>query len=169
MYMLYYILLIFFIFIYSLLSSVLFFYVSLFFFFFFFFQAEDGIRDIGVTGVQTCALPISRPDGRRGGRDAQRRPILAREPPRPDRRRVRDQRGRRRGARSRREAALPRSPGGGEDLRQLHAHGDEPRRPLQPAASRQRHLPARPGPRPPRAVHLPRRAEPRLARLLRAD
>src|SRR3712207_7876241 len=27
-------------------------------FFFFFFQAEDGIRDIGVTGVQTCALPI---------------------------------------------------------------------------------------------------------------
>src|SRR5215217_8746444 len=30
--------------------------------FFFFFQAEDGIRDIGVTGVQTCALPISRLD-----------------------------------------------------------------------------------------------------------
>src|SRR3712207_6988294 len=29
-------------------------------FFFFFFQAEDGIRDIGVTGVQTCALPIYR-------------------------------------------------------------------------------------------------------------
>ena len=29
-----------------------------FFFVFFFFQAEDGIRDIGVTGVQTCALPI---------------------------------------------------------------------------------------------------------------
>src|SRR3712207_8397816 len=28
-------------------------------FYFFFFQAEDGIRDIGVTGVQTCALPIS--------------------------------------------------------------------------------------------------------------
>src|SRR3712207_8741096 len=26
----------------------------------FFFQAEDGIRDIGVTGVQTCALPISK-------------------------------------------------------------------------------------------------------------
>src|SRR5205085_9059546 len=32
-------------------------YVSLFFFFF--FQAEDGIRDLTVTGVQTCALPIS--------------------------------------------------------------------------------------------------------------
>src|SRR5207237_7313233 len=27
-------------------------------FFFFFFQAEDGIRDSSVTGVQTCALPI---------------------------------------------------------------------------------------------------------------
>src|SRR5260370_39723046 len=27
--------------------------------FFFFFQAEDGIRDSSVTGVQTCALPIS--------------------------------------------------------------------------------------------------------------
>src|SRR5437667_7224425 len=29
-------------------------------FFFFFFQAEDGIRDRDVTGVQTCALPICR-------------------------------------------------------------------------------------------------------------
>src|SRR2546430_6394206 len=29
------------------------------FLFFFFFQAEDGIRDLTVTGVQTCALPIS--------------------------------------------------------------------------------------------------------------
>src|SRR5437868_11370189 len=28
---------------------------------FFFFQAEDGIRDRNVTGVQTCALPISAP------------------------------------------------------------------------------------------------------------
>src|SRR5438874_13360764 len=32
----------------------------------FFFQAEDGIRDLYVTGVQTCALPIS--DGARTGR-----------------------------------------------------------------------------------------------------
>src|SRR5256886_5072017 len=36
---------------------------------FFFFQAEDGIRDLTVTGVQTCALPICAPptneDGRR--------------------------------------------------------------------------------------------------------
>ena len=31
---------------------------------FFFFQAEDGIRDIGVTGVQTCALPIYQQLGR---------------------------------------------------------------------------------------------------------
>src|SRR5437773_10929137 len=30
-----------------------------YFFFYFFFQAEDGIRDRDVTGVQTCALPIS--------------------------------------------------------------------------------------------------------------
>src|SRR5438445_11652903 len=39
--------------------------------FFFFFQAEDGIRDIGVTGVQTCALPIwplADKDPRRHGR-----------------------------------------------------------------------------------------------------
>ena len=34
------------------------FFFFLLFLFFFFFQAEDGIRDIGVTGVQTCALPI---------------------------------------------------------------------------------------------------------------
>src|SRR5687768_18292086 len=33
-------------------------YYFLFFVFFFFFQAEDGIRDVAVTGVQTCALPI---------------------------------------------------------------------------------------------------------------
>src|SRR5690606_39664153 len=33
--------------------------ISLFCSVFFFFQAEDGIRDFHVTGVQTCALPIS--------------------------------------------------------------------------------------------------------------
>src|SRR2546429_1306295 len=44
---------------------------------FFFFQAEDGIRDVAVTGVQTCALPILRAGGRprgahdRPGRDRQ--------------------------------------------------------------------------------------------------
>src|SRR5688572_32122137 len=31
---------------------------------FFFFQAEDGIRDLTVTGVQTCALPIFLPPDR---------------------------------------------------------------------------------------------------------
>src|SRR2546426_490862 len=54
-----------------LLVSLSFFFVicCIFFFFFFFFQAEDGIRDYKVTGVQTCALPISTarcsPRGRR--------------------------------------------------------------------------------------------------------
>src|SRR2546422_7091980 len=33
---------------------------------FFFFQAEDGIRDVAVTGVQTCALPISANSSQRG-------------------------------------------------------------------------------------------------------
>src|SRR5438445_11140594 len=46
------------------------------FVFFFFFQAEDGIRDIGVTGVQTCALPISVGDhGPRRARRATGRPL----------------------------------------------------------------------------------------------
>src|SRR5437667_9049841 len=34
------------------------FFLNFLFIFFFFFQAEDGIRDRDVTGVQTCALPI---------------------------------------------------------------------------------------------------------------
>src|SRR5208337_5329624 len=40
-------------------------------FFCFFFQAEDGIRDTSVTGVQTCALPIFAIEGdvRLGGKD----------------------------------------------------------------------------------------------------
>src|SRR2546430_9263617 len=47
---------------------------------FFFFQAEDGIRDLTVTGVQTCALPISVmrdycPDPARGERRAKRRDV----------------------------------------------------------------------------------------------
>src|SRR5215203_43019 len=62
------------------------------FFIFFFFQAEDGIRDIGVTGVQTCALPIL--DGARDGGPGERpegvhRHAERREPrqdPRQDRR-----------------------------------------------------------------------------------
>src|SRR5256886_914736 len=42
---------------------------------FFFFQAEDGIRDLTVTGVQTCALPIS--DAERVAIGAERRDALA--------------------------------------------------------------------------------------------
>src|SRR2546430_11412854 len=42
---------------------------------FFFFQAEDGIRDLTVTGVQTCALPISWSDRIRRDRSQ----ILSRE------------------------------------------------------------------------------------------
>src|SRR5256885_6498987 len=59
---------------------------------FFFFQAEDGIRDYKVTGVQTCALPISedaRPARRvdrrvqesdRGSAEFRRRILEPREP-----------------------------------------------------------------------------------------
>src|SRR5256885_5368670 len=39
-------------------------------YYFFFFQAEDGIRDYKVTGVQTCALPICRATRRRTGSTA---------------------------------------------------------------------------------------------------
>src|SRR5215813_1337349 len=42
--------------------------------FFFFFQAEDGIRDADVTGVQTCALPISG-DAKGHGSSCQERAI----------------------------------------------------------------------------------------------
>src|SRR6266542_6972510 len=44
--------------------------------FFFFFQAEDGIRDATVTGVQTCALPILRTAGPDVGE-----PVSQRRPP----------------------------------------------------------------------------------------
>src|SRR5947209_1671598 len=59
----------------------------------FFFQAEDGIRDIGVTGVQTCALPIScglAPAPKcwsRRCRGCWTLPANCRTPPRPDLRR----------------------------------------------------------------------------------
>src|SRR2546430_12379874 len=42
------------------------------------FQAEDGIRDLTVTGVQTCALPISRPSAPVAPRRARRRPAPVR-------------------------------------------------------------------------------------------
>src|SRR3712207_8883528 len=52
-------------------------YVYRYVLYFFFFQAEDGIRDIGVTGVQTCALPISDHQRRRADDDpaGQLRPV----------------------------------------------------------------------------------------------
>src|SRR2546430_9162265 len=47
-------------------ATFYFIFYSLFsFIFFFFFQAEDGIRDLTVTGVQTCALPICASGARR--------------------------------------------------------------------------------------------------------
>src|SRR5687768_2211644 len=49
----------------------------------FFFQAEDGIRDVAVTGVQTCALPISA-----AAPDTRARPAPPPRPPRSARRRV---------------------------------------------------------------------------------
>src|SRR3712207_6954250 len=49
---------------------------------FFFFQAEDGIRDIGVTGVQTCALPIWSPP--RGPRPCSWSGLQAQPPRAPD-------------------------------------------------------------------------------------
>src|SRR5215510_14437471 len=49
----------------------------------FFFQAEDGIRDGHVTGVQTCALPISGAGPRTCGSSSPRRPWRTRGPRRP--------------------------------------------------------------------------------------
>src|SRR5690349_23275584 len=51
--------------------------------FFFFFQAEDGIRDLYVTGVQTCALPISIPERRTRMRTRPRARPQTRPRPRP--------------------------------------------------------------------------------------
>src|SRR5256884_5382826 len=45
--------------------------------FFFFFQAEDGIRDVAVTGVQTCALPISESARSGARRDDTKRTVVA--------------------------------------------------------------------------------------------
>src|SRR5437016_11092108 len=44
---------------YGMVMILFLFVMVVFLFFFFFFQAEDGIRDWSMTGVQTCALPIS--------------------------------------------------------------------------------------------------------------
>src|SRR3712207_7410824 len=69
------------------------------------YQAEDGIRDIGVTGVQTCALPICRAQ-RAPGRGAHHQHPRARGVPAPQ---LRLGRGRRRDRRARRERLHPRA------------------------------------------------------------
>src|SRR2546426_2636865 len=82
--------------------------------FFFFFQAEDGIRDYKVTGVQTCALPISqrvRWDGR--DRAEGRGPRGGAVPARAHHRRPRPQPGRGGNAGVRAAADLAREPVGG--------------------------------------------------------
>src|SRR5688572_15711472 len=68
----------FFFFIFFVFFCLFFFFIFCFFFFFiFFFQAEDGIRDLTVTGVQTCALPISRSWSRTGAARKTSRPRSA--------------------------------------------------------------------------------------------
>src|SRR5256884_6088809 len=52
---------------------------------FFFFQAEDGIRDVAVTGVQTCALPISGRAGIHRPTETTRAPRARAAPPRAER------------------------------------------------------------------------------------
>src|SRR6266481_7445346 len=49
--------------------------------YFFFFQAEDGIRDGTVTGVQTCALPVADQDVRRHGEQAPDQDLGDESPP----------------------------------------------------------------------------------------
>src|SRR5690606_40877204 len=64
----------------------------------FFFQAEDGIRDFHVTGVQTCALPIyeaevaERQEQRRARPDDEAHPAFPGHPPEPAAFRLRDPR-----------------------------------------------------------------------------
>src|SRR5215469_18346964 len=85
-------------------------------FVFFFFQAVDGIRDLYVTGVQTCALPISA--GRLVQWPARVRDLRTGRPGRPGRQRPADSpAGRRgRGAADHRAGVLPR-PGPRDPLR----------------------------------------------------
>src|SRR2546422_7155868 len=78
--------------------------------FFFFFQAEDGIRDVAVTGVQTCALPIC------GGVRRGERPRGARPRRSPARARLGE-------ARSRTVRA--RGPGAGARVRRSEEHTSE--------------------------------------------
>src|SRR5256884_5545588 len=92
---------------------------------FFFFQAEDGIRDVAVTGVQTCALPISSPRagaarGEAGG-DLQRLVCRGSAEIRARRQYARPVQERRGGQPARRGARVPR-PAQGRDPRRLVGH-----------------------------------------------
>src|SRR2546422_6803854 len=98
--------------------------------YFFFFQAEDGTRDVAVTGVQTCALPIW-PERRRAERRARARRLGA-SAPRRDRAAVRT-----RGCGARGRVLPPRSDPGD---RARHAPAD---RPLPPRPWRDRSAPRR--------------------------
>src|SRR6266496_4412907 len=98
------------------------------FYFFFFFQAEDGIRDLYVTGVQTCALPILRPED-----DLVHSGTLDRDLPRAD------QAGRRRRPRDRYARLLAREP----DLDDARAGGGRPRQVHRPDRGRLRPPPYR--------------------------
>src|SRR5256886_9352312 len=83
--------------------------------YFFFFQAEDGIRDLTVTGVQTCALPISRtaPATRAARAPAGCRPACAARPRSASRWRARARGPPARRARDTPRGARQRAPGGG--------------------------------------------------------
>src|SRR2546430_9198594 len=101
--------------------------------FFFFFQAEDGIRDLTVTGVQTCALPISPLPLARTTR-------LLHRPALPRRRNPGGARQRQRRADRRRAAAS------GQSATQPGRAQHRPRRPARPVAARvQRTRPGRRG------------------------
>src|SRR5437868_7860345 len=76
--------------------------------FFFFFQAEDGIRARNVTGVQTCALPISPVRSERRARSPLRRRSGPDELPRSATTRATSRRGRRRTRRADRRRARAR-------------------------------------------------------------
>src|SRR2546429_9423971 len=101
---------------------------------YFFFQAEDGIRDVAVTGVQTCALPISAVDpgapGRAPGAPAaiyQNAPV---------------------GQAEVREIGVRVAIGGGRQLRLARAQVRKTTHPLPTASGRGRESAPQPGPRP---------------------
>src|SRR3712207_5145680 len=110
----------------------------------FFFQAEDGIRDIGVTGVQTCALPICRAEeGYVGDGAHATRERRDHHPDHPLHRRGRGDGGPDRGDQQRRD-----HPGRREDRAHAQARQETADAPAAPRAHRD---PERARPLPPRA------------------